>query len=81
MIMKKEYKADLIEHVRETSQQVFALQDMTRSDVLHNHEIMDRLWYLYQKAIEDYDADPEDAYLSALESVVGIPADEARKLS
>lgn len=76
MIMRQSYKDDLIDHIQDTNEQVFLSVGLTRQDVLNNENLMERLWALYQKAIEDYDVDANYAYKDALKDVLNITLDE-----
>lgn len=76
MIMQQSYKEDLIEHIQDTNEQVFLTVGLTRQDILNDENLMERLWALYQKSIEDYDVDADFAYRDALKDVLNITLDE-----
>lgn len=72
MIMHQSYKEDLIEHIQDTNEQAFLAIGLRRQDVLNDENLIERLWALYQKSIEDYDVDPDFAYQDALKDVLNI---------
>lgn len=76
MIMRQSYKEDLIEHIQNTNEQVFLAIGLRRQDVLNDESLIEHLWALYQKSIEEYDVDPEFAYQDALKDVLNITLDE-----
>ena len=71
MIMKQWYLDDLKEHIRSTAPAVFASAHTSADAILADEEVLEQLWVLYQKSIEDYDCDEEYSYRDALNEVFG----------
>ena len=76
MIMHQSYRDDLKDHILDTNEQVFRSVGLTRQDILNDDSLMERLWALYQKSIEEYDVDADFAYQDALKDVLNITLDE-----
>lgn len=72
MIMRQSYRDDLKDRILDTNEQVFLAIGLTRKDILNDDSLMERLWALYQKSIEDYDVDRDFAYQDALKDVLNI---------
>lgn len=79
MLLRNEYKEDLKSWIRETPDGVFLTEGLAKEQVLADEEIIDRLWVVYQKDIEDYECDEWWAYQDSLNEIFGIDFD-ARKL-
>ncbi len=73
MILRNEYKEDLKEFIRDTDESVFAAKGLTADEILGDADLMDRLWCIYQKSVEEYDVAPDYAYRGALFGACGIP--------
>lgn len=57
MIMKEEYLEDIKEHINGMSEREFTERGTTKADVLDNDSIMEKLWCVYQKDVEEYECD------------------------
>lgn len=71
-----EYLFDLKAFIREEPAETFALKKKTADEILGDGETMDALWTTFQKGIQDYDREPEDAFHDALRDVLGIDKPE-----
>lgn len=76
MIMHQSYRDDLKDHILDTNEQVFLSVGLTRQNILNDDSLMERLWALYQKSIEEYDVDADFAYRDAMKDVLNITIDE-----
>ncbi len=75
MIMQKEYLEDMKEHIKSMNEDEFTRRGTTKEAVLNSGDIMKRLWYVYQKDVEDYDCDKEFSLGDAVDEVIGaMPA-------
>lgn len=72
MIMKQYYLDDLKEHILSTSPAVFASVGTSADAIMTDEDVLEQLWMLYQKSIEDYDCDEVFSYWDALKEVFGI---------
>ncbi len=73
MIMRQWYLDDLKEHIRSTAPAIFVAAGTSADAILADKDVLERLWMLYQKSIEDYDCDAAFSYRDALNEVFGIP--------
>lgn len=71
MILRKEYRDDLCEWIEATPDEVF----VKKEDILADEAVMDRLWTVYQKDIEEYECAAWWAYQDSLKEVLGIDYD------
>lgn len=72
MIMNESYKEDLIEQLREIPAAAFRQRPL--DDILADADLLDALWVVYQKDVEEYDCDPDYAARDALMEVCFIDA-------
>lgn len=79
MLMCQSYREDLMEHIRNTPDELFASRGLTKESVLADSDAIYRMWAIYQKGVTEYDCEVADALRNAMESVLGIPATERRK--
>lgn len=80
MIMQNEYLDDIIDHLRNMVDDDFTRRGTTRQAVLGNQNILDRLWTVYQKDVEDYDCDRDFALDDAVNEVLSpLPMREYEK--
>ena len=77
MIMKQYYLDELKEHIRSTPLDVFVSASTSAEAVLMDPILLERLWTLYQKSIEDYDCDESFSYWDALRESLGIMIPES----
>lgn len=80
MLLRNEYKEELKERIRETPDEIFLAKGLTKEQILAEEGIMDQLWIVYQKDIEDYECDEWWAYQDSLNEILGITVD-VRQLS
>lgn len=80
MIMMPSYKEDFIEKMKNLSdyqKETFAKKGVDPTAVLSDDDTMERLWYLYQKSITEYECDEDYSFADALHEVFGIEMYEA----
>lgn len=77
MILKMEYRTDLVDFIRETPKEVFDQVNRSKTNILNDGDVMESLWVNYQKSVEEYGVDPEYAFRDALHEVLGIPMPKA----
>lgn len=76
MIMEMSFLGDLREEINAMPNFLFSLKGQRKEDVLNDDAVMEQLWCLYQKSVQDYDCDPDWAARDALKDVFGIPHDD-----
>lgn len=72
MILYPSFKDDLKEWLTNEPEETFRKIGRTRDEILKDDDVMDRLWGLYQKSIEEYDVDADYAYGDAMRDVFGV---------
>ena len=75
MIMEMSFLGDLREEINAMPNFLFSLKGHRKKDVLNDDAVMEQLWCLYQKSVQEYDCDPDWAARDALRDVFGIPHD------
>lgn len=70
MILKVEYRDEILDFVREIPEEKFHNKHMKKEQILTNPEIIDNLWTCYQKEVEEYGCDPEFALHDTLYEVL-----------
>ncbi len=73
MILDTSYKNDLIDHIHAVPDRFLDDHGISRTNLLTNQALMDRLWTIYQKDIQEYDVDADYAIKDAFHEVLGIP--------
>lgn len=75
MILEQYYLDDLKVRIAELPEEMFqTYSPYLKRDVLNNlHGVLERLWYIYQKDIEEFDCDEPWSYRDALSEVCSIP--------
>lgn len=73
MIMRTDFKEDLLNYLEDETNDTFAMAGMTKQEVLADKELIEQLWYCFQKNVEEFDVDPDYAYRDALFEVLNIP--------
>lgn len=81
MLLRNEYKEDLKERIRETPDDVFEAEGLSKEQILADEEIIDRLWTVYQKDMEEYECEEWWAYQDSLNEVLGIDFDAGNLLA
>lgn len=71
MILKHKYKDDVLERIREAPDSLFADHGVTREEALADNDLIERLWAVYQKNVEDYDG--EMSFKDVFDSVFRMP--------
>lgn len=80
MIMIPSYKEDFIEKMNNLSdarKEAFAKKGIDPAAMLSDNDMMERLWYLYQKSVCEYECDEDYSFADALHEVFGIEIYEA----
>lgn len=77
MIMRPEYLDELKDRIQNCPDpSVFNTgsdPDLTVGLLLADDELLEQLWTVFQKNIEDYDVDPDYAFVDACHEILGIP--------
>ena len=73
MLLLKEYKDDMLEHLRAEPEKTFTDTGKHKAEILNDKDTVERLWTLYQKAAQEYNVPPYRAFREALSDVCGIP--------
>lgn len=72
MILEESYREEVIERLKAEPDSVFDSAGMNKTDILKDKELIDGLWYTYQKDVEEYDTPKDEAWLDALNEELGI---------
>lgn len=76
MILDVSYKEDMIEQIRQINESAIPAKTKSlfnKAVLLKDEELIERLWPLYQKSVQEYDVDPDYAILDALEELTHMP--------
>lgn len=73
MMLMQEYKADLIDHIENEADSTFTNAHKSKAAILNDNNTMEQLWILYQKAVQEYNVNPYQAFREALADVCAIP--------
>lgn len=79
MIMKPEFLADVRARLKDEPEQTFTEAGTTRQAIQDDENKMETLWMFYQKKIEDYDMEPDEAWSEILREVLYPKLDEDPK--
>ena len=74
MLLLKEYRFDLREHLENEPEETFKPCGRTKDQVMSDAQFMERAWILYQKAVMDYEIQPYQAFRDTLAELLQIPA-------
>lgn len=69
MILKESYREDIVSYVKELPEAAFV--GITKDEVLKNEDMVECMWTLYQKYVEDYDCDEEWSQQETVKEVLG----------
>lgn len=72
MLLFQSFRDDLIDHIKNTPDDIFFFLKTSRAAILGDSGVLDYMWGLYQKNIEDYGLSAEDSYRDVLANVFGI---------
>jgi len=76
MLLFKSFREELIEKISDVDPAVFIKGcGKGKADILKDGNLVDQMWAVYQKDIEDYDMDAAEAFQDTLKDVLGIPAE------
>lgn len=73
MLLKQEYREDLIELLKELPEDILKPSGYTLTTLLADKDMVDRLWGNYQKSVEEYYLTPDEAIREALKDILGLP--------
>lgn len=76
MLLKNEFRSEISQFLDELPESLFSARGYTKKGIQEDAEKMERLWYVYQKDIEEYECDPDWSALDALHEVLGIQEKE-----
>lgn len=80
MLLCNEYRVELIDGIQELPELGFTQHGILKAELINDRpDLIDQLWGSYQKAIEDYDIDPDTALKDALADILGIPVETWEK--
>lgn len=74
MFPNKSFRNELMEQIQDSDPAFFKDCGRTKTDVLADNTLIDRMWELYQQDIEEYGLKPWEAYRYVMEDVLGISA-------
>lgn len=57
MLMSREYLRDMQEHIKGMDERDLIQRGTMKEKVLNDEDIMNRLWAVYQKDVQDYECD------------------------
>lgn len=77
MILFAEYRADLLDHIRDEDPALFRSHGLDPDALIADRDVIDRLWVLYQKAADEYRVPPYRAFRQAVREVLDIPEPDA----
>ena len=75
MIMKQYHHDELVDRIQNEPDSTFEGQSVSKQQILDDEDAIERLWILYQKAIEDYYCDEDWSYGNAMHEVYGVKVD------
>lgn len=70
MVMHNDFKQDVLDHIDNTPKDVLAEAGHTRDSLKADTDLIEKLWYHYQKSVSEYDVDPEYAWNDAMYEVL-----------
>lgn len=73
MLLKQEYREDLIELLKELPEDILKPSGYTLTTLLADKNMVDQLWSNYQKSVEEYYLTPDEAIREALKDILGLP--------
>lgn len=73
MLMMREYRDDLIDHIKAEPDETFTNAGTSKADILKNESGMESAWMSYQKAVQEYSVPAYQAFREAISDVFGIP--------
>lgn len=77
MILFAEYRADLLDHIRDEDPALFKSRGLDPDTLIADRDVIDQLWVLYQKATDEYRVPPYRAFRQAVHEVLDIPEPDA----
>lgn len=76
MIMKQYYLDELKDRLQNTNESVFHLRGTTKQRVLSDNRLLEKMWTIFQKNIEEYDCDEDWSYQDAFDSMLPVKITE-----
>lgn len=74
MLLYQSFREELVEQIEDSDPSLFDGCGKTKEEVLADSDLIDCMWCVYQKDIEEYRLDARDAFRDTLEDVLRIPA-------
>lgn len=74
MMLYKSFREELIEHIQDSDPALYEYCGMTKEEVLADRNLLNCMWIIYQKDIEEHGMEAPKAFRDALKDVLGIPA-------
>lgn len=74
MTLYKSFREELIEHIQDSDPALYKDCGKTKEEVLADHNLLNCMWIIYQKDIEEHGMEAPNAFRDALKDVLGIPA-------
>lgn len=74
MLLYKSFRDELVEQIQAVDLVLFKDCEKSKDAVLADNDLIDRMWRVYQKDIEEYGLDALEALRDTLEVTLGIPA-------
>lgn len=71
MLMSREYLRDMQEHIKGMDERDLIQRGTMKEKVLNDEDIMNRLWAVYQKDVQDYECDRDFSMDDAVNEVLG----------
>jgi len=74
MLLYQSFREELVEQIEGSDPALFESCKKTKEEVLADKDLIDWMWCVYQKDIEEYRMDARDAFRDTLKDVLHIPA-------
>ena len=62
MLLYPSFREDLVEQIENSDPALFESYGKSKKDILADKDLIDRMWGVYQKDIEDYSLEAPDAF-------------------
>lgn len=78
MIMRQSYRDDVIERIRNLHPDILKRCGKTADEIINNERLLENLWCIYQRNIEEYDCNAHDAFKDAMQYMLDVNIDAVR---